>query len=181
MTIGAGIAADVELGPLEFAAGIAADLGSRIKKMDQRLAKLAAEARPIRFRYINSYPGAASPPSPVTVVINEAPSPGHVWYVQRVGVFGSDGHTSVTGCIADVYGGPAEQANPYGGVSPDYTSQMYSGINVPTIIEEGRFHNPIEPNDQVYAQFYNVPANQQLVFAILVDDYHIWEQEAMSQ
>jgi len=168
-------------GGIALVLGAFADLGGKVDKMSSRL-KMMGESRPIYFRYITSYPGAAAPPQPVVLAIPEAPSPGHMWYVQRVGVFGSDGHTAVPGVLADIFTGPGEQ----GSVTPgqplhNYTDQIYTGLTVPSIVEEGRFHNPMEPNDQVYASVFGVPANQQIVLAILVADYRIDQQEAMTQ
>jgi hypothetical protein len=121
------------------------------------------QATPIR-----SAAGVANVPSALaaqTLVIPIRPAAGRMWYVHRVAILGADGHTSVASAVADIYAGPA------GSLTPDATSQLYSGLTLPTIVEEGRYHNPVVFGECVYALLYNLPANQVVQFAIGWYDY----------
>jgi len=133
-------------------------LNSNVGKTNDNLKKLE-RARPIATPWGVAGTGTGT----LTLVVPGRPQAGRMWYVHRVVVLGADGHTGVGGALCDVYAGPS--------ISADATSQMYSGLLVPTIVEEGRYHNPVQFGEQVYAIFYNLPANQQVQFAIAVYDY----------
>lgn len=100
------------------------------------------------------------------------PAAGRMWFVHRVGILGADGHTAVSGAIADIYTGPA--------LTADATSQIYSGLPIPSIVVEGRHHNPVLYGDGLYVICYNLPANQQLQFTAGIEDYPAPDQLAMS-
>jgi hypothetical protein len=111
--------------------------------------------------------GIANTPSALatqTLIIPQAPAAGRMWFVHRVGILGVDGHTAAVG-VADVYAGPGQEA--------EATGQLYSGLAIPTIIVEGRFHNPVLSNEHVYVICYNLTAQQQLQFVIGVEEYPI--------
>jgi hypothetical protein len=97
-----------------------------------------------------------------TIIVPYRPAAGRMWFVHRAGILGADGHTAAAG-IADIYCGPGQEA--------DASAQIYSGLTIPSIIVEGRFHNPVLPNEQVYCICYNLAANQQLQFVIGVEEY----------
>lgn len=106
--------------------------------------------------------GTANSPSAATsqtLIIPQYPAAGRLWYVSRVVLIGADGHSAVPGAVADVYAGPSPG-------NTDAPSQMYSGLFIPTIIEEGRFHNPVMHGEIVYVILTGLPAQQQVQFAI---------------
>lgn len=109
-----------------------------------------------------------------TLVIPQRPAAGKMWFVRRVAVLGADGHTSVASAVADIYAGPA------GNQTADPTSQIYSGLTLPTIIVEGRYHNPVLFGETVYALLYNLPAQQVVQFTISVDEYKASSMLAMA-
>jgi hypothetical protein len=120
--------------------------------------------------------GVSNTPSALTtqtLVIPQRPAAGKMWFVRRVVILGADGHTSVANAVADIYGGPA------GNQTADPTSQIYAGLTLPTIIVEGRFHNPVVFGETVYALLYNLPAQQVVQFAIAVDEYQVKSVMAM--
>jgi len=131
---------------------------------------LKASVKPIRTVW-----GVSNTPSALTTqtLIGPGPAAGRMWFVHRVVVLGADGHTAVSSALADVYAGPGD-----GGV--DATSQIYSGLTIPSIIEEGRYHNPVIYGERVYAIFYNLPANQLLQFAFGVYDFPAPAEMTMS-
>lgn len=143
------------------------------KSINDNVGKLAkGHARPIR-----SAVGASNIPSAATtqtIALPLKPASGRMWYIHRVVVLGADGHTAVPGAVCDVYAGPS------GELLPDATSQLYSGLLVPSIVEEGRYHNPVVFGETVYAIFYSLPANQVLQFAVGYYDYPAPDQLAMS-
>ena len=112
--------------------------------------------------------GPANTPSAAgtqQLVIPLWPQMGRMWYIHRVVLLGADGHTAVAGALGDVYGGPA--AN----LTADATSQFYSGLAIPSIVVEGRYHNPVQFGERVYVMLYNLPAQQQIQFAIGYEEY----------
>jgi len=110
-------------------------------------------------------------PSTVTLDLG-GPAAGRMWFVHRVGILGADGHTAVAGAIADIYTGPA--------LGTDATSEIYAGLSVPSIVVEGRHHNPVLYGDGLYVIVYNVPTNQLLQFTAGIEDYPAPDQLAMS-
>lgn len=155
---------------LDFEATVGLALG-KLDKIHDGVAGLSP-AVPIR-----SAAGVANNPSALatqTLVIPVRPAAGRMWYVHRVVVLGADGHSSVAGAVADIYAGPA------GNQTADPTSQLYSALTLPSIIEEGRFHNPVVFGESVYALLYNLPAQQQVQFAIGYYDYPAPSQLAMT-
>ena len=109
--------------------------------------------------------GVANTPSAATtqtLIIPQSPAAGRMWFIHRVNVLGADGHTAVAG-VADVYAGPGQEA--------DATAQLYSGLTIPSIVVEGMDTHPVMPNERVYAIFYNLAAQQQLQFAVAVEEY----------
>lgn len=148
----------------EFDVGIAFQLlTDTVDKGNKTLDKMARPVQPIRKNI-----GVANQPSAAatqTLVIPARPAAGRMWFVHRVVVLGTDGHTSVAGAVADIYTGPA------GNITADPTSQIYSGLTLPTIIVEGRHHNPVMYGEQVYALLYGLPAQQVVQFAVGIDEY----------
>jgi len=132
--------------------------------MEQGQKNILSAVQPVplwkNFGYSNVPVAAANTTQTITL---GGPAAGRVWYVHRVAILGADGHTAVAGMIVDVYGGPGEVA--------DAPAQMYAGLAVPTIIVEGRFHNPLQYGDRLYAIGYNVPSNQTWSFSAGVEDY----------
>lgn len=109
--------------------------------------------------------GVANTPSALTtqtLVLPQSPAAGRMWFVHRVGVFGADGHTTITG-VADIYAGPGQEVDP--------AAQLYSGLTIPTIIVEGMQTNPVLPNERLYAIFYNLAAQAQVQFTVLAEEY----------
>jgi len=176
MTAGLAAGVGAEVGPFEFAVGALADIKSTISDTAAKTSKsLMAELhrQPLHLPFGTSYPGAASPPSPLSLIIPHFPATGRMWYVTRFAITGSDGHTAVSGAVADIYMGPGQ-----GNVDP--LSQVYSGLVIPTIIEEGRYHNPMHSNGRVYAVIYNLPANQPITISVLAAEYPVAASESMS-
>jgi hypothetical protein len=139
-----------------------ASVGIGIGKLDDiHKAVSKREAKPLRKNV-----GVGNTPSALTtqtLVIPTFPASGRMWFVHRVVVLGADGHTSVPNAVADIYTGPS--------IAADATSQIYSGLTLPTIIIEGRHHNPVLHGEQVYAIVYGLPSLQVVQFAIGYDDY----------
>lgn len=129
------------------------------------------EVNPIHKPVGNTLTVPAVAPASIVVEINTVPAAGRTWYISRLAILGTDGHTAVAGAVADVYAGPGQEVDPQ--------SQIYSGLTIPTIIEEGRFHNPMHQNDHIYAIVYGAPANQVLTLVALVNDYPTEAVEAM--
>jgi hypothetical protein len=119
--------------------------------------------------------GTANNPSALTtqtLIIPQYPAAGRMWYVSRVVLLGADGHTPVATATGDVYAGPSPGL-------VDAPSQMYSGLTIPTIIEEGRYHNPVLHGEVVYVILTNLPAQQQVQFAIGYYEYPVASVVAM--
>ena len=114
---------------------------------------------------------STGPGNVMTLIANDNPSAGKAWFVARFFIRGTDGHTAVGGAIADVYAGPGEEDNAL--------AQIYSGISIPFLAEEGRFHNPMHQNDQLYALIYNVPAAQNITMAATVWEYPVEAVESL--
>jgi hypothetical protein len=111
--------------------------------------------------------GVANNPSAATsqtLIIPQYPAAGRMWYISRTVLVGSDGHSPVTNAVADVYAGPSPGLL-------DAPSQMYAGLTIPTIVEEGRFHNPVMHGEVVYVILTNLPVQQQVQFAIGYYEY----------
>lgn len=156
----------------EFDVGVAFQLlTDTVDKGNKTLDKMASPVRPIRKNV-----GVANAPSTAatqTLVIPQAPASGRMWFIHRVVLLGTDGHTAVAGAVGDIYAGPA------GNIVADPTSQLYSGLTLPTIIVEGRHHNPVLHGEQVYALLYSLPANQVVQFAVGIDEYPVEAMIAM--
>lgn len=144
---------------IELAAKLFIEGGERMDKAATVLSR-ALPSQPIHKPVITTGIGNGGV---ITLIIPDNPAPGKMWFVSKVGVFGTDGHTTVAG-IADIYGGPGEEAT--------FPNQMYSGLSIPTIINEGRFHNPMQQNEQLYAMIYNSVNGQPYTFAAVVYEYN---------
>lgn len=150
---------------LELAIKAFADTGNQIAASVNKL----LPSLPLRKSF-----GTANNPSAAatqTLIIPQSPAAGRMWFVHRIVVLGADGHTAVANAVADVYAGPGQEV--------DATAQIYSGLTLPSIVNEGRHHNPIMHGSQVYVICYNLPANQQVQFAIGIEDYPDYAQLAM--
>jgi hypothetical protein len=133
--------------------------------------KALSPPRPIRKNV-----GVANTPSALTtqtLIIPQSPASGRMWFIHRVAILGADGHTSVAGAVADIYTGPNEAL-------ADATSEIYAGLTLPTIIVEGRHHNPVLHGELVYAIVYGLPAQQQVQFAVGIDEYPVDAMIAMT-
>lgn len=152
--------------------GIAHLLDSFLEKLGYQLEEYyRPDDKPIHKPVGKSVNTGAAAPASLVIEIDTVPAAGRTWYISRFAILGTDGHTSVAGAVADVYAGPGQEVDPQ--------SQIYSGLTIPTIIEEGRFHNPMHQNDHIYAIVYGAPNNQQITIAALVNDYPTDAVEAM--
>lgn len=155
---------------MEFDAAISlfADASEKLGKSAESIT--GRRVKPVHKSLGCSYPGET--PAPVTAVqmiVPQTPAVGRVWVVHTIGIFGTDPHTAVPDCIADVYAGPGQEV--------DFPSVIYSNLSVPTVINEGHWHNPVHAQEQVYALVYDVPAAQQLVFCIGVTEWPVEIEE----
>jgi hypothetical protein len=117
--------------------------------------------------------GVANVPSAATAqVLNlGGPAAGRMWFVHRVAILGADGHTAVSGAIADIYTGTSLLA--------DASSEIYAGLPIPSIIIEGRHHNPVLFGEKLYVMLYTLPAQQIVQFSAGIEDYPAPDQLAM--
>jgi hypothetical protein len=157
-----------------MALDLEASFGIAMGKLDTiHKALPKGEPKPLVKRW-----GVANTPSALTaqtLIIPSSPAAGRMWFISRTAILGSDGHTSVAAAVADIYAGPGGVQN-----TADPTAQIYSGLTLPTIIEEGRFHNPVLHGELVYALLYALPAQQIVQFAVTVYDYAVADILAMA-
>lgn len=104
----------------------------------------------------------------VLVLSGMYPSVGRVWEVTQVGVFGPDGHTAVTGAIADIYAGPSAGTDFPG----DFASFVNSGA-VPCNFLIGDHKCYCNAGDRIYAWIYGLAANTQLTLAGTIRDWRV--------
>lgn len=110
--------------------------------------------------------GVANVPTAATttqLMVLGGPASGRMWFIHRVGILGGDNHTAVAGAVVEIYAGPGQEA--------DATALLYTGLSVPSLIVEGRNHNPVQYGERLYALIYNPPANQQFQFVAGIEDY----------
>lgn len=153
---------------LEVAIKAWADHADKVEAHNGRMERMLARPEPLRKNL-----GVANVPSAATTqtLVLGGPSSGRMWFVHRVGILGTDGHTGVGGAVVDVYTGPGQDA--------DASAQIYSGLLIPTIIVEGRHHNPVLYGERLYMIAYSLPANQQLQFVAGIEDYPAETQLSM--
>lgn len=153
---------------LEVAIKAWADHADKVEGHHKRVESLLGRPEPLRKNL-----GVANVPSTATTqtLVLGGPSSGRMWFVHRVGILGADGHTGAGGAVVDIYTGPGQDA--------DASAQIYSGLLIPTIIVEGRHHNPVLYGERLYMIAYSLPANQQLQFVAGIEDYPAETQLSM--
>jgi len=148
---------------IDVAAKLWAETNDKVGEVHKKVMG-TSDPKPIRKNL-----GVSNTPSALTsqvLIVPAAPASGKVWFIHKVVILGADGHTAAAG-IADIYAGPADQF--------DAPSQIYSGLTLPTIIIEGRYHNPVLHGEQVYANVTGLTAQQVVQFAIGYDEFNVEE------
>jgi hypothetical protein len=127
----------------------------------------------------NSLVTSAAPPSPIYLQIDETPAVGRMWYVKKFAVFGTDGHTAVSGAIVDGYAGPSqEMQGVYGAPISAFPYQIITGASVPFITRYGHEDQPLHAHEHLYVWIYSAPATQAFELVAEVDEYWIDEIES---
>ena len=162
--------------------GLFADLGDRIEATNKQSADLLKLAKPIRKVVGTATSGVANSATvPLFIQINDAPAEGRIWFVTRVGIFGNDGHTVVTGATFEIYFGPAQEVQGNTAVGVPITPQLYqmeTGTTIPIIFRYGHFDHALRSMESIYAWLYAVPNNQQIQLVAEVNEYWSHEVEA---
>jgi hypothetical protein len=159
---------------MELDAGIAIQIGSivddKLAPMHKRMDKMNAP-KPIRRRFGGSGVGAAGQ------VINIPSYPicpeGRMWVIRKVGLFGSDTHTTVTGATADIFAGSMQDLN-----TSDFEGVFESAVTIPFNANFGNRHITLYAMDQVYALVSGAAAGQVLVLTGEADEFVLDEVEA---
>lgn len=162
---------------LEMMVGIFADLGEQVGQTNKHLGAMI-EPKPVHKPVGNSLVQSSAAPSPVLLEINDTPNVGKMWYVTQIGVLGTDGHTAVSGAIADVYIGPSPDAIS-GTPVTDFQAQIISGATIPTIANYGHHDKPIHSHEHIYVLLYGILSGQPIELVAHVDEYNVSEVERM--
>jgi hypothetical protein len=153
------------------------DLGNKVDQIHKSMPRFA---KVIHRQIGNSFVSNAAATSPQILEINQRPAPGYMWYVLKVGIFGTDGHTVVSTALADIYAGPLLDL--LSGVPfTDFSSQILSGVAIPSITTWGHKSVPMHQNESIYALLYSLPASQPVELVATIAEWPVAAEEALSQ
>jgi hypothetical protein len=163
---------------LDTMVSIFADLSGQVAETNKYMSRLMPPyPRPNQKPVGNSI--VATGVSPQLLQIDITPSSEYMWYVKQIGIFGTDGHTALSGVVADVYLGPVLDYAP-GVPITAFDAQLLSGILVPSIYNFGHKDKPVQPREHVYAWVYGLTLGQPVELVAQVDEYRVEEMERMT-
>lgn len=118
----------------------------------------------------------ATPVIPQIVRLQGAPARGRIWNILKIGVFGSDPHTSISNVSVDVYAGT--QVDPS---SPVFTEVILSNLAVPSVTQFSKEVEWCESGEELFALFYGsgVVAGVQFTVVARVAEFPTEAIEAM--
>lgn len=114
--------------------------------------------------------------SPTCIVLNSMfPAAGRWWELTDIGVYGADGHTAVTGGIADMYIGPSTGTEAPGDMASFIISSSIPTTS-PLIGDKKAWGNP---GDRIYAWIYGITVATQITLAGSLFDWRIEDRTEM--
>jgi hypothetical protein len=163
---------------IEASLSFFADLGEKLGETNKHLSNLMRPyPKPNQKPVGNSM--IATGASPQLLEISATPSAQYMWYVKGIGLFGTDGHTALSGVVADVYMGPEQEFAP-GVPITAFDSQILSGVLVPSINNFGHKDKPLMPREHIYAWVYGLTLGQPVEMVAQVDEYRADEVQRMT-
>jgi hypothetical protein len=155
--------------------GFEIDLGGKVDKLSDKVQRAMDLMLPIHKPVGNSvYTGGSTPPSPFSLEVS-GPSRGRTWEVISFGLYGVDGHTTISGIIADMYAGQVNE-----NLVPDFSGIKYSGMAVGTTYTLGHKHIWVHPEEMLYLLIYGATSAINLTFVANVDEYIVQTHTAQS-
>lgn len=158
---------------IEVAAKLFVEGGHQMQQAATNFNK-AVSSKPIHKMVGSSI--ASSGPGPDFLVIQDSPVTGRVWNVLSLQVFGDDDHTTLSGGSCVFYSSASDII-----AAPGPLIDAISGPQaIPSTLWLSRLVCWVQPQEQIQAIVYGVPAGHNLSIVCNVDEYPVEANEAMS-
>lgn len=158
---------------VEFAASL--DLGGAPQQAPSQARK--GPPLPIYRKWAGSVPvpTGATPPLLVPATSVAAVPAGRIYNILGFAIFATDGHTALTGAVADVY------LASDGVTLPDFSCQVLSGVAIPSIGWQSKEVIWAQPGERLIAMVYGftAPVAPGITIMASVADYCIEDKEAL--
>jgi hypothetical protein len=154
--------------------GFEIDLGNRVDRLSDKVQRAMDLLLPIHKPVGNSVFTPVNVTSPFALEVS-GPARGRGWEVIAFGLYGVDGHTTITGITADMYAGQVNE-----NIIPDFSGLKYGGMVVGTTYTPGHKHIWVHPESMLYLLIYGATSGINLTFVANVDEYNIEARTAQS-
>lgn len=156
---------------MEIELAFDAFLNKADKIVEQQAILVKRSQKPLHYRVFGTVTSAAG--GAASISSNSSPSAGRVWNILRFSLYGNDGHTLLTGAIADVYAASSTLA------VPDFSAQVLSGLAVPSTTYPPEEAEWIHYGEELIVLLYALPAASTVTFVAQVADYPIEAVESL--